>query len=158
MKISYNWLNDLVTLTLKPQELAERLTMVGLAVESVERHGDDHILDVDLTSNRPDALSHLGVAREAAIICGTELKPQAMNLIESEEPAESVASVEIHDLELCPRYAARVVRNVKVGPSPKWLVDRLESVGQRSVNNIADISNYVMFEMGQPTHPFHLNL
>ena len=158
MKISYNWLSELVTLTLKPQELAERLTMAGLAVESIERHGDDHLLDIDLTSNRPDALSHLGMAREAAIICGTALKPQVANLTESDEAAESVAAIEIHDPLLCPRYAARVVRGVKVGPSPKWLIDRLEAIGQRSVNNIADISNYVMFEMGQPTHAFDLSL
>ncbi|HKP86957.1 MAG TPA: phenylalanine--tRNA ligase subunit beta, partial [Blastocatellia bacterium] len=134
------------------------MTMAGLAVESVERLGDDHILDFDLTSNRPDALSHLGVAREAAIICGTQLKPRARALTESDEPIQSVTSVEIHDAALCPRYAARVVKGVKVGPSPKWLVGRLESIGQRSVNNIADITNYVMFEMGQPTHAFDLNL
>ena len=158
MKISYNWLSELVTLTLSAKELAERMTMAGLAVESVERLGDDHILDFDLTSNRPDALSHLGVAREAAIICGTQLKPRARALTESDEPIQSVTSVEIHDAALCPRYAARVVKGVKVGPSPKWLVGRLESIGQRSVNNIADITNYVMFEMGQPTHAFDLNL
>ena len=125
MKISYNWLSDLAQITLKPQELAERLTMAGLAVESIEPHGDDHLLDLDLTSNRPDALSHLGVAREAAILCGMALRPQVINITESSEAAESVAAVEIHDSELCPRYAARVVRNVTVGPSPKWLVDRL---------------------------------
>src|SRR5918912_648340 len=149
MKISYNWLGELADITLKPQELAERLTMVGLAVESIERHGDDHLLDIDLTSNRPDALSHLGVAREAAIICGTSLKPQVAQLTESDEAVESVAAIEIHDAELCPRYAARVVRGIHVGPSPKWLVDRLEAIGQRTVNNVADVSNYVMFEMGQ---------
>ena len=158
MKISINWLSELVTLTLKPQELAERLTMAGLAVDSIERHGDDHVLDIDLTSNRPDALSHLGVAREAAIICGTELKPRSVNLNEADEAVESAASVEILDPVLCPRYAARVVKGVRVGPSPKWLADRLEAVGQRPVNNIADISNYVMFEMGQPTHAFDLSL
>jgi phenylalanyl-tRNA synthetase beta chain len=158
MKISYNWLNELVALTLSPVELREALTMAGLAVEGVEEVGDDHILDLDLTSNRPDALSHLGVAREAAIVCGTALKPQNITLNESDELAESVASIEIHDADLCPRYAARIVRGVKVGPSPEWLVKRLESIGQRSVNNIADITNYVMFEMGQPTHAFDLNL
>ncbi len=158
MKISYNWLNELVALTLSPVELREALTMAGLAVEGVEPVGDDHILDLDLTSNRPDALSHLGVAREAAIVCGTALKPRTFALTESDELAKSVASIEIHDADLCPRYAARIVRGVKVGPSPEWLVKRLESIGQRSVNNIADITNYVMFEMGQPTHAFDLNL
>jgi phenylalanyl-tRNA synthetase beta chain len=158
MKISYNWLGELVQLTLNPKELAERMTMVGFAVDSVERLGDDHILDFDLTSNRPDALSHRGIAREAALVCGTSLKQTEVALAESGEPAASLAAVEILDPALCPRYAARVIRGVKVGPSPKWLVDRLESIGQRSVNNIADITNYVMFEMGQPTHAFDLNL
>lgn len=158
MKISYNWLGELVHLTLNPKELAERMTMVGFAVESVERLGDDHILDFDLTSNRPDALSHRGIAREAALVCGTSLKQTEVALAESGEPAASLAAVEILDPALCPRYAARVIRGVKVGPSPKWLVDRLESIGQRSVNNIADITNYVMFEMGQPTHAFDLDL
>ena len=158
MKISYNWLGELVPLTLNPKELAERLTMAGLAVEGVERIGDDHILDFDLTSNRPDALSHMGIAREAALVCGTALTPRSPELTEAGERVESAAAVEILDPDLCPRYAARVVRGVKVAPSPKWLADRLESIGQRSVNNIADITNYVMFEMNQPTHAFDLKL
>ena len=158
MKISYNWLSELVTLTLNPKELAERLTMAGLAVEAVERIRDDHILDFDLTSNRPDALSHIGVAREAALICGTSLISRKSALNEVDESVEAAASVEILDPDLCPRYAARVIRQVKVAPSPKWLAERLESIGQRSVNNVADITNYVMFEMGQPTHAFDLNL
>jgi phenylalanyl-tRNA synthetase beta chain len=158
MKISYNWLGELVTLTLNPIELAEKLTMIGLAVESVERVGEDYILDFDLTSNRPDALSHLGIAREAALVCGTDLKERGFKIAESSQSARDLASIEILDPDLCPRYAARVVRGVTVGPSPRWLVDRLEAIGQRSVNNIADITNYVMYEMGQPTHAFDLNL
>src|SRR6266446_1247945 len=158
MKISYDWLGELATLTLNAKELGERLTMAGLAVEAIERVRDDHILDFDLTSNRPDALSHLGIAREAALLCWTSLTPRESMINEADERAESTATVEILDPDLCPRYAARVVRGVKVAPSPKWLVDRLESIGQRSVNNIADITNYVMFEMGQPTHAFDLNL
>ncbi|HEV8484480.1 MAG TPA: phenylalanine--tRNA ligase subunit beta, partial [Blastocatellia bacterium] len=158
MKISYKWLCELAAITLAPRELAEKLTMTGLAVDSVERVGDDHILDFDLTSNRPDALSHLGIVREAALVCEMSLKPSESKIKESDEAAAAVSSVEILDPDLCPRYAARVIRGVKVGPSPKWLVDRLESIGQRSVNNIADITNYVMFEMGQPTHAFDLNL
>lgn len=158
MKISYNWLGELVELSLKPKELGERLTMAGLAVEAVEPAGDDFLLDIDLTSNRPDALSHIGVAREAAIVCGTSLKPREAALSESDEPAEALAAVEILDPDLCPRYAARIVRGVRVGPSPAWLIERLEAIGQRPVNNIADITNYVMFEMGQPTHAFDLNL
>lgn len=157
MKISYNWLKELVDVPLSARELAERLTMVGLAVETIETHGDDFVLEVDLTSNRPDALCHLGVAREAALVCNTALKPLAAEIQESDEPVEAVASIEILDPDLCPRYVARVVKGVKVAPSPAWLVKRLEAVGQRPVNNIADISNYVMFEMGQPTHAFDLH-
>ena len=158
MKISYNWLGELVTLTLNPKELGERLTMAGLAVEGVERIGDDHILDFDLTSNRPDALCHLGIAREAALVCGTSLTALPTTLNEADQRVETAAAVEVLDPDLCPRYAARVVRGVRVGPSPKWLADRLESIGQRPVNNIADITNYVMFELNQPTHAFDLNL
>jgi phenylalanyl-tRNA synthetase beta chain len=158
MKISYNWLGELVPLTLSPKELAEKITMAGLTVDAVEEHGDDFVIEIDLTSNRPDALSHLGVAREVALICNTKLNPRSLELNESDEAAEEVAAIEIHDADLCPRYAARVIKGVKVGPSPAWLVERLEAIGQRSVNNIADITNYVMFEMGQPTHAFDLNL
>ncbi len=157
MKISYRWLSELVELNTSPRELADKLTMIGLAVDSVETHGDDHIFDFDLTSNRPDALSHFGIAREAAILCRATLKPPPSEIIEAEESVDSSASVLIDDPELCPRYAARIIRGVKVGPSPAWLVERLEAIGQRSVNNIADISNYVMFELGHPTHAFDLN-
>ena len=158
MKISYNWLKELVEIPLSPKALAEKLTMVGLAVETVEPQADDYVLEFDLTSNRPDALCHLGVAREAALVCGTTLKPYTSVLKESEDATAKAASVEILSPDLCPRYVARVVKGVTVGPSPEWLVKRLEAVGQRSINNIADISNYVMFEMGQPTHAFDLNL
>jgi phenylalanyl-tRNA synthetase beta chain len=158
MKVSYDWLGELVHLTLNAKELAERLTMAGFAVDAVERLGDDHILDIDLTSNRPDALSHYGIAREAALICGTESRRPRATFSESDEKIEEATSVKLVDADLCPRFTARVVRGVKVGPSPKWLVDRLESIGQRSVNNIADVTNLVMYEMGQPTHAFDLNL
>jgi phenylalanyl-tRNA synthetase beta chain len=158
MRISYNWLQELVPITLSPSELAERLTMAGLAVDSIERVAGDHILDFDILSNRPDALSHLGVAREAALVCGTDLRREAVKLEETGEQVQGVASVEILDPDLCPRYAARLVREVKVGPSPRWLAERLESIGQRSVNNVADITNLVMFEMGQPIHAFDFDL
>src|SRR5690348_9769536 len=127
MKISYKWLQELALITLSPKELAERLTMVGLAVDSVEQVAGDHVLDFDILSNRPDALSHLGVAREAALVCGTYLQEKPLSLAETSEPAQEAASVEILDPDLCPRYAARLVRGVSVGPSPKWLADRLET-------------------------------
>ncbi|HEU4387444.1 MAG TPA: phenylalanine--tRNA ligase subunit beta [Blastocatellia bacterium] len=156
MKISYKWLCELAGISAPPDEVARRLTMAGLAVDSIEPAGDDHVIDFDLTSNRPDALCHIGVAREAAVVFGTRLNAPEILVPEVDEPASAAASVEIVDPDLCPRYAARLIRGVKVGPSPRWLVERLEAIGQRPVNNIADITNYVMFEMGQPTHAFDL--
>ncbi len=157
MKISYNWLKEFVDIDLAPRDLAAKLTMVGLAVDAVDAHGDDFILEFDLTSNRPDCLSHLGIAREAAVVCGKTLRLPGIALSEAQTKGSEVASVEILSPEFCPRYTARVISGVKIGPSPAWLVDRLEAMGQRSVNNIADITNYVMLELGQPLHAFDLN-
>lgn len=159
MKISYNWLKEFVDLNLSPRDLAAKLTMVGLAVDAVEEHGDDFVLEFDLTSNRPDCLSHLGIAREAAAVIGKSLEmPDVVTGRLSDVPtkASEVASVEILNPDLCPRYSARIIKGVKIGPSPEWLVKRLEVMGQRSVNNVADITNYVMLELGQPLHAFDL--
>lgn len=159
MKISYNWLKEFVDHDLSPRELAAKLTMVGLAVDAVEEHGEDSVLEIDLTSNRPDCLSHLGVAREVAAITGKTLQmPEVVTgkLSSGDEKVGDVTSVEILNPDLCPRYSARIIKGVKVGPSPDWLVKRLEVMGQRSVNNVADITNYVMLELGQPLHAFDL--
>ncbi len=159
MKISYNWLKEFVDLNLSPRDLAAKLTMVGLAVDAVEEHGDDFVLEFDLTSNRPDCLSHLGIAREVAAVTGKSLQmPDVVTGRLSDVPtkASEVTSVEILNPELCPRYSARIIKGVKIGPSPEWLVKRLEVMGQRSVNNVADITNYVMLELGQPLHAFDL--
>lgn len=156
MNISYNWLRELTDTKWSPQELRDRLTMVGLAVEGVHEAGDDFVLDFDLTSNRPDCLSQLGVARELAVMEDNEVRMPAASPAGATGMAESFTSVEILDPDLCPRYAARVVRGVKIGPSPEWLVKRLEAIGQRAINNVADITNYVMHELGQPLHAFDL--
>jgi phenylalanyl-tRNA synthetase beta chain len=157
MKISYNWLKEFVDFDLSPRELATKLTMAGLAVDAVDAEGVDHILEFDLTSNRPDCLSHLGVAREAAAVSGRPWRMPEIKLAESKTKTRDLTSVEIRNPEFCPRYTARVIRGVRIGPSPAWLVKRLESMGQRSVNNVADITNYVMLEMGQPLHAFDLH-
>jgi phenylalanyl-tRNA synthetase beta chain len=156
MKINYEWLKEIVDVELSPRMLASQLTMVGLAVDSVEAHGTEAVLDFDLTSNRPDCLSHLGIAREVAVITGKQLKTKETRFREASTRTESVTSVQIDDLTLCPRYTARVVRGVRIGPSPEWLVARLESVGQRSINNVADVTNLVLLELGQPLHAFDL--
>ena len=121
MDISYNWLRELVDVGLEPRELAERMTMAGLAVDAVHESGDDHVLEFDLTSNRPDCLSHLGLAREAAALTGARVTPPDVTVKSVEGRAEEFTSVQIEDETLCPRYAARVVRGVKIAPSPEWL-------------------------------------
>src|SRR5437867_2591158 len=159
MNISYNWLKHLIDIQMPPEELAHRLTFVGLTVEGVHSFGDDFILDVDLTSNRPDCLSHLGVAREVGVITNTPLK----TVKESETtdvPMPAVLAfdvVQIKDPVLCHRFTARIIRGVKIVPSPDVLVKRLEAIGERAINNIADITNYVMHELGQPMHAFDLD-
>jgi phenylalanyl-tRNA synthetase beta chain len=156
MDISYDWLRELTDVALPPRELAERLTMAGLAVDAVKEAGEDSVLEFDLTSNRPDCLSHLGVAREAAALAGARVTLHESSAKSVEGRAEEFTSVRIEDEDLCPRYAARVVRGVKIGPSPEWLVKRLQAIGQRPINNVADITNFVMHEMGQPLHAFDL--
>lgn len=153
MRISLNWLKRYVDVACSPQELGEKLTMVGFPVPSVEQVGDDHVLDVEVTSNRPDLLSHIGVAREVAGHLGTSVR-----LPEAKLPSFSADAFDarITAPDLCPRYTARVVRGVKVGPSPAWLVKLLEGAGQRSVNNVVDVTNFVLLECGQPLHAFDL--
>jgi phenylalanyl-tRNA synthetase beta chain len=155
MNISYNWLKDLVETDLQPRELAEKLTRVGLAVEGVHEAGDDFVLDVDLTSNRGDCLSHLGVARELATITNSQLRITNFELRIADSKNQNL--VTIQDADLCHRFTARVIRNVKITPSPEWLVKRLEAIGERSINNVADITNYVMHELGNPMHSFDFN-
>ncbi|MEJ7618072.1 MAG: hypothetical protein WKF30_14170 [Pyrinomonadaceae bacterium] len=135
MNISYNWLRELTATRLDPRETAERLTMVGLAVDAVHGVGDDYVLEIDLTSNRPDCLSHLGVGRELCVIEGTELIAPVSRVVNAGAPANSSIVVEIHDADLCPRYAARVVRGVRIGASPAWLIERLTAIGQRSTTS-----------------------
>lgn len=154
MFISHEWLKELTETRLSPPELRERLTMVGLAIDAVEEHGADAVLDVEVPSNRPDCLSHVGIAREVTVIENGVLRIPAGEQIRSEGRAENFTSVEIKDPDLCPRYAARLVRGVKIGPSPDWLAKRLETIGQRPINNVADITNYVLHELGQPLHAF----
>jgi phenylalanyl-tRNA synthetase beta chain len=156
MNISYNWLRELTGTRLTAGELRERLTMAGLEVEAVHEAGDDFVLEIALLSNRPDLLSHLGVAREVCTLAGGEVRWPEMRAAREEGKTESFTSVEVEAADLCPRFTARVVRGVRIAPSPSWLVARLQAIGQRSINNVADITNYVMLELGQPLHAFDL--
>lgn len=157
MLISYNWQRELTGTTLDPQEVRERLTSVGLAVDAVAERDGDFVLDVEVPSNRGDCLSHLGIARELAVIERSQVSNLKSEISRTENNAADFASVEINDPDLCPRYAARVVRGVTIAPSPDWLVKRLEVLGQRPINNVADITNYVLHEFGQPLHAFDLS-
>ena len=147
MNISYNWLKDLVDIDATPQDLAVKLTGAGLAVEGIHPQGDDFVFDIDLTSNRSDCLSHLGVSREIRAITNYELR--ITNSKDQKSKTENQSLVTIEDADLCHRFTARIIRNVKIGASPIWLVKRLEAVGERSINNVADITNFVMHELGR---------
>jgi phenylalanyl-tRNA synthetase beta chain len=151
MRISFQWLNRYVDVPCTAQELGERLTMAGFPVPSVEAVGDDVALDVEATSNRPDLLCHLGMAREVAGLVGASVRvPEAKVSVTQAD----VIAVDVAAPDLCPLYTARVVRGVRVGPSPAWLVRLLEAAGQRSVNNVVDVTNFVLLESGHPLHAF----
>src|SRR3954447_5015054 len=154
MKISLEWLGQFLNRSLAAELAADALTNGGLPVEVIEQHGDDTVLDVEVTSNRGDCLSHVGVARELGALLGREFRDVHPKAHEVHTPTSSVTSVEITAPDLCPHYTARVIRNVKIGPSPQWMVRRLEAVGLRAINNVVDVTNYVMFELGQPLHAF----
>ncbi len=156
MKFSYNWLKAYIPKLPKPAKLAETLNMRAFEVESIEKHGKDFMLDVKILPNRiADASGHDGLAREIAAILGVQIKDAPSRLKESQVRTKDVLRVEVKT-SLCPRYTARVIRGVKVKDSPKWLKDRLEVCGIRSINNIVDATNYVMLDTGQPLHAFDL--
>jgi phenylalanyl-tRNA synthetase beta chain len=156
MKVSINWLKDFTDVPVDARELKRTLTQVGLPVESITRLGEDAILEVEVTTNRPDCLNHYGIAREVATAYRVPLKKIEVVLKEYGPPIGEEISIEIREPDLCRRYCARVIRNVHVRPSPDWLVSRLAAVGARSINNVTDITNYVLLELGHPLHAFDL--
>jgi phenylalanyl-tRNA synthetase beta chain len=155
MKVPLSWLAEFVEVPVEPRRLADDLTLVGLAVDAVEPVGTDTVLDLDITTNRVDCMNVYGVAREVSVLYGKPLRPLEVAFSEAGEPAARALRVEIVAPDLCPRFCARVL-DVRIGPSPQWLRDRLEAVGVRPINNVVDLTNYVMMEMGQPTHAFDL--
>ncbi len=157
MKVSLHWLNRLLSPAIELDEAQRLLTAGGFPVEGADQVGDDTMLDVEVTSNRSDVLSHVGVAREIAARSERTLNaPVCDPLNETGSAVDTLASVTVEASDLCPLYTARIITGVKVGPSPGWLVQALEAVGQRSVNNIVDITNFVLLELGQPLHAFDL--
>jgi phenylalanyl-tRNA synthetase beta chain len=154
MKIVYNWLKQFVDLTASPADLRARLSLAGIAVDSIEETAAGPVLDAEVTANRPDCLGHLGIAREVAAIYRLPLKPVHPKLKESAEKVADATRVEIESPELCGRFTARVLRGVKVQPSPDWLRQGLQAIGEKSINNVVDVTNYVMFELGHPLHAY----
>ena len=157
MKILYDWVKEFVAVPFAPGELRERLSLAGIAVEGVSETAAGPLLDLDLTINRPDCLGHYGVAREVAALARKQLGPLSLSLPEASESVGSVARVEIESPDLCGRFTARVLRGVKVQPSPDGLRRRLEALGQASINNVVDATNYVMLELGHPMHAYDLD-
>lgn len=156
MRVPLEWLKAFVPVRQRPEELAERLTMAGLEVETIERAGGDAILEVAVTPNRADCLSIAGIAREVAALTGAKLVRSVPRAPKGEGNIAKLARVQVKAAKRCPRYCARAIRGVKVGPSPAWVVRRLAACGVRSVNNVVDATNYVMLESGQPLHAFDL--
>jgi len=154
MKISLNWLKEFVDIPDDAQGFGRKATGVGLAVDAIEATATDTVYEFDITTNRPDCLNHLGMARETSAIYGTAVRPPKFEIREADEDADNVFSIEIADADLCGRYCGRYIEGVKIGPSPDWLKSRLEALGQRSINNVADVTNFVMLELGQPLHAF----
>jgi len=157
VKISLKWLADYLPGPLEAGAAADALLAGGLPVESIESVHGDTVIDVEVTSNRSDCLSHLGVARELSALLDRPYKDVTPTAKESNTPASSATTVAIEALDLCPHYTARIIRNVKIGPSPAWMIEKLEAIGVRPINNVVDVTNFVLFEMGQPLHAFDLD-
>jgi phenylalanyl-tRNA synthetase beta chain len=158
MRIPVDWLNEYVPNELPVGELAYILTNVGLEVEAIEGEKDAVVFDITVTPNRGDCLSVLGAARELAMTLRTKVVFRPPSVAESGPPAESLAKVTLDDPTLCPRYSSRIVRGVKIAPSPEWAQRRLELCGLRPIDNVVDATNLAMLELGQPLHAFDYRL
>jgi phenylalanyl-tRNA synthetase beta chain len=158
MKISLEWLQEYVDIRESPEKLKEDLSMIGLLVESIAETAGTSVLEIEVTSNRPDCLSYVGIAREAAALYDRPLRlpPGQERLTVS--PDRIPYKIEIRDADLCPRYVALVLDGIHVSSSPPWMQRRLEAAGMRPLNNIVDITNYVLLEMGHPLHAFDFDL
>jgi len=171
MKLSPHWLRDFVDLTVDNHRLAEELTSVGIAVEGISGSGENTVFEMEIGTNRPDAMNHYGVARESAAIYDLPLKPIEPKLPTQRGGGTGLSPVrpggdarppsfpiEIAEPDLCPRFSARVLRNVAIKPSPANIAQRLALLDQRPISNAVDATNYVLWEMGKPTHVFDLDL
>ncbi|HSX40063.1 MAG TPA: phenylalanine--tRNA ligase subunit beta [Candidatus Saccharimonadales bacterium] len=150
-----NWLKDYVTIKLPPKELGDKLTEIGLGCEKIIKEETDTIFELEITPNRPDLLSIIGVAREIAAIENTKIKyPEFKTNLKPENDTQILPLIIHPNFTVTPRLTGIIINNVQVKDSPQWLKDRLTSIGQRPINNIVDVTNFVMFELGNPIHSF----
>jgi phenylalanyl-tRNA synthetase beta chain len=156
MKISPHWLQDFVDIPVDYLRLADELTLVGVAVEGISGSGDATVFEMEITTNRPDAMNHYGVAREASALYDLPLRPIEPKLPPSQ--GKSDVTIDIQEPELCPRFTAREIRGATVKPSPANIAGRLQLLDQRPISNAVDATNYVLWESGKPTHVFDLDL
>jgi phenylalanyl-tRNA synthetase beta chain len=154
MKVVYNWLKDFVDVAASPDELASRLALSGTNIGGVENDPHGAVIDAEVSSNRPDCLGHYGIAREVSAVYKLPLKAVLPKPAEGPAKTSAAVRVDIEAPELCGRYTARVIRGVKIQPSPPWLRDRLEASGVASISNVVDATNYVMLELGHALHAF----
>lgn len=157
MIVSWNWLTQYVRLDMPVEVLTERLALTGLNHESTSDVAGDLAIDLEVTSNRPDCLGHLGVAREISVVFDKPLRLPDPQPKVAGPPVETQTAIAVEAPELCPRFTARVITGAKVGESPWWLRKRLETIGVRPISNIVDVTNYVMFECGQPLHAYDMD-
>ncbi|MBI5633675.1 MAG: phenylalanine--tRNA ligase subunit beta [Nitrospirae bacterium] len=152
MRVSLDWIKDFLDVTASPEDVAHRLTMAGLEVEGMEKIGDDVVMEVNVTPNRPDCLNVYGLAREVAALYRLPLKSPETRVSPDLQPSDIQVSIDAPDL--CARYTGRSVVSVTVRNSPDWLKRRLEKCGIRTINNVVDVTSYVMLELGHPLHAF----
>jgi phenylalanyl-tRNA synthetase beta chain len=158
MKISSQWIREFVDLTLDDHRLAEDLTGVGIAVEGISGSGPDTVFEMEIGTNRPDAMNHYGVAREAAAISDLPLKALSSFRLPVPENVAPPFPITVEEPQLCPRFSARVIRGTKIKASPEKIAHRLQLLEQRPISNAVDATNYVLWEMGKPTHVFDMDL
>ena len=159
MKLSPPWIRDFVDLTVDDRRLAEDLTNVGISVEGISGSGGDTVFEMEIGTNRPDAMNHYGVAREAAAIYDLPLKQlSALSSQPSAKPNDTAFPITVEEPSLCPRFSARVIRGTRILPSPDKTAHRLQLLDQRPISNAVDATNYVLWEIGKPTHVFDMDL
>ncbi|MBU1153935.1 phenylalanine--tRNA ligase subunit beta [bacterium] len=158
MKVSLNWLKEYIEINLTSEEISHHLTMLGLEIEHLEKTKDDTIFEISVTTNRGDCLSIIGLAGEISLINNKDIHHPPLFNQEPSLDVQRLLAVFIKEKELCPRYSGRVIKNIKITPSPSWIQERLISCGIKPVNNIVDITNFVLMEYGQPMHAFDYDL